>query len=296
MVCPEGVSRRAVLLGGLGLAVTAACGRGSSSRQAAVSLPDPRAGGSGDLQVALATIQALSGVDQRIAVGLIRGGKPVTSGAVGLAFGADPSRFGPVLPAVYHGEGIPADRSYYAVETRFDHPGEWFVRATVDGQQAGAPIPVTDPAKSKVPVPGRALVRTPTPTVADHRGVEPICTRQPACPFHQVSLDAAMDQGKPIALLFATPKFCESRTCGPVLEVLVGLADAYPNVTFIHAEIWADDKGPAGGHTAPALDAFGLEGEPFLFLAGADNLVRQRLDGPFDRAEARGALDGLLRT
>lgn len=42
------------------------------------------------------------------------------------------------------------------------------------------------------------------------------------------------------------------------------------------------------------MDAFGIDGEPFLFLAGPDNVVRQRLDGPFDRQEARAALDGLL--
>ena len=44
-----------------------------------------------------------------------------------------------------------------------------------------------------------------TPTTADARGVDPICTADPVCPLHDVTLADALAAGDPIALLVATP-------------------------------------------------------------------------------------------
>lgn len=46
--------------------------------------------------------------------------------------------------------------------------------------------------------------------------------------------------------------------------------------------------------TTPAVDAFKLPGEPFLFLAGADGVVEQRLSGPYDKAEFKTSIEKLL--
>jgi hypothetical protein len=121
--------------------------------------------------------------------------------------------------------------------------------------------------------------------------VEPICTRQPVCPLHDVSLDAALKEGKPLAVLFGTPKFCKTNTCGPVLDVMLDeMAPFASRVRFLHVEIYTDEKADT---TTPAVDAYNLQGEPFLFLAGADGVVRSRIAGPYDKAELRGALTAL---
>lgn len=65
------------------------------------------------------------------------------------------------------------------------------------------------------------MIAVPTPTIADARGTNPICTRQPQCPFHNVSLDAALKERRPLVVLFATPARCQTDTCGPVLDVLL---------------------------------------------------------------------------
>jgi hypothetical protein len=42
------------------------------------------------------------------------------------------------------------------------------------------------------------------------------------------------------------------------------------------------------------VQAFHLDQEPFLFLAGADGVVRDRLDNAVDTAEMRAALTQLV--
>jgi hypothetical protein len=50
-----------------------------------------------------------------------------------------------------------------------------------------------------------------TPTVADLKGVELLCTRTPnACPLHDVTLKDALAANTPVAFLIATPKFCQT--------------------------------------------------------------------------------------
>src|SRR5205807_7656867 len=140
----------------------------------------------------------------------------------------------PTVAATLRKDGIET-RPYYQAVTRFDAPGVWVAEVRWGGQQGFTRLQVIDPSETQVPVPGKPLISTPTPTTADAMGVNPICTRQPACPFHGVSLDAALKDGRRLAVLFATPALCESRTRGPVLAVLLGESPAFTyRVRFVH--------------------------------------------------------------
>ena len=47
---------------------------------------------------------------------------------------------------------------------------------------------------------------------------------------------------EPIILLFATPQFCESRVCGPVVDVAEQVKQEYGDeAAFIHKEIWKEN-------------------------------------------------------
>jgi hypothetical protein len=155
---------------------------------------------------------------------------------------------------------------------------------------------VVDPASTEVPLPGEKMIPVATPTFDDARGVDPICTRRPPCPFHRMSLDEALRAGKPVAALFATPALCQSRICGPVLDVLVGQAPTLGDrVNIVHIEVYrslnADLGDPAS--LTDGMRAYHLTFEPILFLAAADGTVRERLDGPYDALECREALGRL---
>ncbi|HEY4632700.1 MAG TPA: hypothetical protein VIH00_02190, partial [Candidatus Limnocylindrales bacterium] len=187
-----------------------------------------------------------------------------------------------------HDKGLP--RGYFPLQATFDVEGRWTVASELDGRRVTVDIDAKDPAKLPVvPGTGDPLPKVPTPTTTDHGGVDPICTRDPQCPFHTTSLDSLIGGSKAIALLVSTPQFCKVAICGPVLDLLVdrkaALADA--GVAVIHAEVYTDDTARA---VAPVLGALGLTYEPALFLAHADGTVVQRLDYIYDVTELEAGL------
>ena len=177
--------------------------------------------------------------------------------------------------------------------------GNYKVSAKVDGQELTASFNVGAKGSSGVPGPGDKMPALVTPTTDKTLGVDPICTQDPPCPLHTVSLDATLAQAKPVAYLVATPKFCQTGICGPVLQVLESVrADYADRVTFIHQEVYqsaseAAEKG-ANATLTKAVQDLKLPTEPVLFLVGKDGMVRHRLDAAYDKQELRDGLDGLL--
>lgn len=276
------LSRRAFLLAAAGV-VAGAC-RKSDDGEIKVS-PSEASSVPRDLSLVVSSYVHTAGIEERVALALLQGSGPyMPKGPVQFAVDGQP------VSAALHNDGI--FLPYWLIRHRFDAAGVHEVGAVVQGKKLTAALDVTDRASTPIPSPGVVLPRVPTPTVADGRGVNPICTRDPACPLHDVSLDAALDEKRPLAVLFATPALCQSRLCGPVLELLLGARDEFgAKVRMLHVEIFTD---LSGKKSTPAVDAFHLESEPFLFLAGADGVVRERLDNAYDKVELRAALQRLV--
>lgn len=113
---------------------------------------------------------------------------------------------------------------------------------TASGTEAaaiGLKLSATDPAVA----PGDKAPSIKTPTLASVGGdASKIDTRVPPDTMHAVSLDQALKEKKPIVLIFATPKLCASRVCGPVVDVASEVqAKEGKNVIFIHNEIYKDN-------------------------------------------------------
>ena len=283
---PE-LSRRTFLLGAAGLAVASACRDSGSDIE--VDGDDPGAP-SRNASLVLASYVHVAGIDQRVALAMIEGNGPARpTGPIEVAFKAPDGSVSPKLRADVHEDGIPLP--YFPVTHRFAASGIHEAQVDHGGRTLTAAINVNDPNGLPMPFEGKPLLSVPTPTAADHRGVEPICTADPVCPLHDVSLDAALAQKRPVALLFSTPARCKSRLCGPVLQNLLAYHGQFKDrVTFIHVDIY---QSPTSEKLAPAVDAYKLPGEPFLFLADAAGIVRTRLDNAFDRTEVRDALNRL---
>jgi hypothetical protein len=189
-----------------------------------------------------------------------------------------------------HAEGLP--RGYFPLRFTVDEPGIYTGRTEVEGQTLEMAIKVDSKESVGVIQPGEPLPAIDTPTTGDPHGVDPICTDDPVCPLHDVTVTEALGEGRPLALLVSTPAFCQIAVCGPVLDVLLGVMGDFDDVRFLHAEVYAHPREDTDTK-APVIDALGLTFEPCLVLVGADGKVTERLDTIFDTAEATEALSRL---
>ena len=185
-----------------------------------------------------------------------------------------------------HADGTPI--AYYPLVTTFAETGVWSITTELDGQESSQSFMVQAPDTVLLRQVGQSMVPVDTPTVANARGVDPICTSVPPCPLHAETLAAALATREPVALLISTPQFCQTGVCGPVLETLMGLMTEFPAVRFVHAEVYNRPNNggdPAADGVTEAVSAYGLSFEPSLFVAGADGTITNRLDNIFDRGE-----------
>jgi hypothetical protein len=292
------VTRRQVLLGAAGGVLLSACGKsaGGDGTTASSVTTTPGTAGAGGL-VLFKAFQAAQpvGVDLRLPLALADGegsfdvNLPRT---VSVRMRRPDGGISAPVTINRHEQDLP--RGYFPLRTKFDAPGRWSivletgttqVETTVDAKPASE-VPA-------IPGPGDALPKIPTPTTANHQGVNPICTRDPVCPFHSVSLDQVIGATMPIVLMVSTPAFCQVAICGPVLDLLVKRRShlEQAGVAVIHAEVYVDRNAQ---QTTPTVDALGLDFEPSLFLAAPDGTVTDRLDSIFDGAELDEALARLV--
>lgn len=207
-------------------------------------------------------------------------------------YGPEAGELSTALDLTRHAQGIP--RPYFPLVATFTRPGTWRLQVEVDG--ATADTTVTAKPHDQLPaVPGIGdkLISMKTPTKKDRRGVDPICTRQPPCPFHEKSLDEAMTSGNAVAFLVSTPAFCQTAICGPVLDLLVDRAkDLSATVDFVHAEVYTDDTAKT---TTDAVRTYGLTDEPALFLALPDGTIQGTLAYTYDGVELDAELSRIVQ-
>ncbi len=143
-----------------------------------------------------------------------------------------------------------------------------------------------------VPRVGEKAPKISTPTAEDAGGdLAKITTRLP--PDTQNRVDYADALGKePIVLLFATPQFCQSRVCGPVVDVAEQVKEQYGDeAAFIHMEIY-NDNDPSKG-VRPQVRSFRLPSEPWLFAIDRQGLVQAEVEGAFGVDEMTSVVEGV---
>ncbi|HSS05352.1 MAG TPA: hypothetical protein VLK89_09255 [Solirubrobacterales bacterium] len=171
----------------------------------------------------------------------------------------------------------------YTTNIDFPSDGEWRVAALIrQGSEIAATLlPSATVGEFKgVPRVGQKAPKIHTPTPADVGGdLSKITTRIP--PDTQNRVDYADALGKePIFLLFATPQFCQSRVCGPVVDVAEQVKEETgADAAFIHMEIY-NDNDPSKG-VRPQVRAFHLPSEPWLFAINRQGVIREVIEGAF---------------
>lgn len=301
------LSRRALLrgVGALGAAgLLAACGAGSDqAEQTPGTSPQPtpedvrrsvlEALGVDvpiELSLVVPAAEFVAGEDRRIVFGLATDDREFLSGLdVEVAVVRDEDMAvvsGPVDAAAYEDFGA---LGVYAARVSYPEPGIYRVAAIADGRAAVGAIQVIAAGDSPVPQVGDEAPEVATPTIEEPGDLDQLCTRDPDCSMHETSLDEALAAGRPIVLTIATPAYCQTAICGPVVDVIedVGQSSQRDDVAWIHVEVFSD----AGNTPTEVVGAYGLPSEPWTFFIDAEGRVADRLEGPTPAELVREGLE-----
>ena len=291
LVAPE--SRTTLLVVGMAF-LFAACGTVTDSSSSAPT-PSPAA-----LQAVIVGSELLAG-DQRFPVGILAQNTPVNDATVhvraflvsGTTAQLKSESDAPFRGAQLEGKGL------YVAHLTFDHAGQWGAEITAqrpDGEHAVIRLPFTVVANATVPAPGQSAPLSHNPTAKDVADISTIDSGQPPDDMHQLSVADAIAQHRPTLVAFATPAFCTSATCGPLIHGIQSLEPTYRSrLTFIHIEIWRDFKpDPSKRQLTPQVLEWRLQTDPWVFLIDSKGLIRTRFEGVADADELGAAIDQLL--
>ncbi|MEA2459934.1 MAG: hypothetical protein QOH90_111 [Actinomycetota bacterium] len=182
----------------------------------------------------------------------------------------------------------------YITDPGFDEPGDWGVEFQIEGPGIDESIKqqVTVGTKSGTPEIGDKVPASDTPTIADVKSLKEISTDPHPDPgFYKMSVADAVHQHRPFVVAFATPKFCQTQFCGPTLNKVKAVAHDFPNVTFIHSEIYKglDPQGPV----VSAVKQWDLPSEPWVFIVDKNGKLVQKYEVAFTPAELKKELSKL---
>jgi hypothetical protein len=196
-----------------------------------------------------------------------------------------------------------AAKSLYVADLRVKQSGDYAVLgvAKLDGRLVATdPIYLGVGKRSSVPAVGQPAPRISTPTLKSVGGdVSKIDTRTPPDSMHDVNFADAIGK-KPIILVFATPALCQSRVCGPVVDIAEEVKSEHKDeAAFIHMEIYNNNtiaQGCLEGTRLvnqclrPQVLAYHLPSEPWAFAIDKRGKIVARLEGAFSKGELEAAL------
>jgi hypothetical protein len=183
----------------------------------------------------------------------------------------------------------------YVTHVRVPSAGTFWLLAEPKGAEIQGVATLEVKATSPVPGPGKQAPRSETPTLASTGGdLAALSTSpKPVPALYRHSVVEALEAGKPFVVAFATPKFCTSRTCGPVVDVLDAARKEFPGTWFIHVETY-EGNDPTRGYNKWMRD-WNLTTEPWVFVVGGDGRIVERFEGGLSLRELRAAVGPVAR-
>ena len=175
-----------------------------------------------------------------------------------------------------------------------DIPGPATYQLTIDAGELGELAPIgfvaaEDPVQVAV---GEQAPASESRTLED-AGIEDLTSDPtPDETFYEMTVAEAVESG-PSVLVFATPAWCTSQSCGPMLDQVQALRSEYPDLNYVHVEIYENihvtDREDLV--VVPPVEEWGLPSEPWLYVTDAGGVVTAAFEGALSDEELRAALD-----
>lgn len=190
---------------------------------------------------------------------------------------------------------IPDVRGLYRAEVDLPSAGPWSVSISAEGFQPTETTPFIVSEQTAMPQVGDRAPAVATRTSADHELAEITSDTDPDPDFYTLSLDEAVADDRPTVIAFATPAFCTSETCGPVLDHVKQVAAGHPEVDFVHVEIYENLDADSFEDLVlvDAVEKWALPSEPWVFVTDSEGVITARFEGAVDPQELDESLSEL---
>jgi hypothetical protein len=190
----------------------------------------------------------------------------------GDSLGVHPAVFVWLLPEVV---------GLYELEVDFPTSGPYNFVVDADGLSSSSAFHsiVADPS---VPQVGEMAVSSQTRVAADFDELSEITSDpNPDPSLYQMTAAEAVSNGTPAVLVFATPAFCQSQACGPMLDQVKAIKGQFADVDFVHVEIYENLDARSLDELIPvrATQEWGLPSEPWVFVVDASGVVATVFEG-----------------
>jgi hypothetical protein len=203
---------------------------------------------------------------------------------------------------------VPGRPGLYRTEATFDKAGDWGVEATATAANGAKRtgrfvFPVRDTGTT--PRIGATAPASENPTATTAEQIAQISTDDDPDPdFYGETVAQALAAHQPFAVVFATPAFCTSQTCGPTLDLVKSsAADFKARMAFIHVEpyqleftdgslrpVLSDQNLPI---SVSATEQWGLPSEPYVFVVDSSGRVTAKFEGIASAEELRAAFEAV---
>ena len=184
-------------------------------------------------------------------------------------------------------------RGSYAGSVEFPTAGNYQLTAEpIGGEVSGrALIDVEVLTESPVPSIGDTPPSSETKTLGAGAAVFDLTTDfEPDEELYRLSVADAIRSPQPAVIVFATPAFCTSPTCGPQVDTVSELRATHPDkANYIHVELYDNPEEIQGdlsrARLVPAADEWGFTripgwtNESWVFVLDSAGVVHQRFEG-----------------
>ncbi len=196
-------------------------------------------------------------------------------------------------------------RGSYVTELTFPQAGRWRLDIAVDDPSVvGEAELVAEVAETSIVRDiGQIALFSNTKTVDTVKGdlTQLTSDYRPDADLYELSIAESIFSGRPSVVVFASPAFCTTPTCGPQVQTLSELKDSNPDAAdYIHVEIYDNPHEIQGdltrGALSPVLAEWGIDqvphyrNESWTFVISADGHIDSRFEGYVSLAELESAL------
>ena len=200
-------------------------------------------------------------------------------------------------------------RGAYSTELAFGRPGTWRLDIEVEGPEGPAETQLEIEVAERVAIPeiGTIPPLSRSKTVhAVERLAQLTTDFTPDPDLYQLTIAEGVISGRPTVVVFATPAFCTSPTCGPQVDTVSELKELRrEDANFIHVELYDNPEEIQGDLSKAILTdlvhEWGLTSIPdwfnesWTFILGRDGRIAQRFEGFATLEELDIALQAALR-